>query len=288
MTESPRYEEFPFSRARMAVLDFVEEGRRKNHVSALLELDVSKALQLNREIRAETGLGLSFTAWLAVCVARAVSEHKAVHAIRKGRRGLVVFDDVDMSILVEERLQGVTGPTDTFPLPYVARAVDKKTVRQMHDEIRAVQGRPVKDSDLYPSYRMSAVQRVFFRLPFPLRRIFFSRRFVVDPFYAKKVMGTVALTSVGMFGKGASGGAWGIPIGVHPVIVLVGGMSKKPALVGDAVLPRDFLSLTVLLDHDVVDGAPVARFLSRLRDLVESGYGLDEELERVRAPLITP
>jgi hypothetical protein len=28
--------------------------------------------------------------------------------------------------------------------------------------------------------------------------------------------------------------------------------------------------------HDVVDGAPAARFVQRLVDLIESGYGLEE------------
>ena len=36
------------------------------------------------------------------------------------------------------------------------------------------------------------------------------------------------------------------------------------------------LSLTVAFDHDVVDGAPAARFVQRLVELIESGYGLAE------------
>lgn len=42
--------------------------------------------------------------------------------------------------------------------------------------------------------------------------------------------------------------------------------------------PREavpLLSLTLLFDHDVVDGAPAARFARRLVALIESGYGLD-------------
>ena len=40
--------------------------------------------------------------------------------------------------------------------------------------------------------------------------------------------------------------------------------------------------MTVLFDHDVVDGAPVPRFLSHLRDLMECGYGLQEELAELK------
>lgn len=37
---------------------------------------------------------------------------------------------------------------------------------------------------------------------------------------------------------------------------------------------REFLDLTISIDHDVVDGAPMVRFVNRFRDLIESGYGL--------------
>jgi pyruvate/2-oxoglutarate dehydrogenase complex dihydrolipoamide acyltransferase (E2) component len=39
---------------------------------------------------------------------------------------------------------------------------------------------------------------------------------------------------------------------------------------------RDFLSLTLTFDHDVVDGAPAARFTERLKELIETGAGLDQ------------
>ena len=292
MAAGAAYEEFPFPESRTAVVDFVEEGRRKNHIAALIELDVTEALELNRTLKEAEGRGLSFTGWLAKCVAQSVAEHRSVHALRKGRRRLVVFDDVDVSILVEEPLEGAGGPTRKFPMPYVMRSVDKKSVREITDEVSAAQGRPVRDSEVFARSRMSAWQRLFFALPFPLRRLLYSRRYVKDPFFAKERMGTVALTSVGMFGRGLSGSAWGIPIGVHPLIVLVGGIARKPVVVGGAIAARDMLSLTVLFDHEVVDGAPAARFLSRLRELVEGGYALREEVgaarERVGAPAPGP
>jgi pyruvate/2-oxoglutarate dehydrogenase complex dihydrolipoamide acyltransferase (E2) component len=35
----------------------------------------------------------------------------------------------------------------------------------------------------------------------------------------------------------------------------------------------------VLFDHEVTDGAPVARFIERLQELMENGYGLAESKE---------
>ncbi|HXZ03819.1 MAG TPA: 2-oxo acid dehydrogenase subunit E2 [Ktedonobacteraceae bacterium] len=38
---------------------------------------------------------------------------------------------------------------------------------------------------------------------------------------------------------------------------------------------RDYLSLTLSFNHDLIDGAPAARFTQRLEDLIENGYGLE-------------
>jgi pyruvate/2-oxoglutarate dehydrogenase complex dihydrolipoamide acyltransferase (E2) component len=56
---------------------------------------------------------------------------------------------------------------------------------------------------------------------------------------------------------------------------MAGQSADQPAdLVGDRLLPREHLGLTVLFDHDVTDGAPVARFIGRLQELMETAYGL--------------
>jgi pyruvate/2-oxoglutarate dehydrogenase complex dihydrolipoamide acyltransferase (E2) component len=40
---------------------------------------------------------------------------------------------------------------------------------------------------------------------------------------------------------------------------------------------REFVDLTISIDHDVVDGAPIARFVNDFRNLIESGYSLLSE-----------
>ena len=49
----------------------------------------------------------------------------------------------------------------------------------------------------------------------------------------------------------------------------------KPAEVEDRVEPREILDLTIIFDHDVIDGAPAARFTRKVVELIESGCGLD-------------
>jgi pyruvate/2-oxoglutarate dehydrogenase complex dihydrolipoamide acyltransferase (E2) component len=83
----------------------------------------------------------------------------------------------------------------------------------------------------------------------------------------------VMVTSVPLTSR-SGGAAWGIPAGLHPLIVALGAIGRRPGLAGDRVEPRDVLSMTVLFDHDVVDGFPVALFLRRLADLMEGASGL--------------
>ena len=87
--------------------------------------------------------------------------------------------------------------------------------------------------------------------------------------------GTVGISSVGMFGKGHAG--WGIATGSHVLDLIVGDTARKLADVDGRVETRDILCLTIIFDHDIIDGAPATRFTRRLVEHIESGYGLGED-----------
>lgn len=118
--------------------------------------------------------------------------------------------------------------------------------------------------------------RVGLLLPWPLSTLFIAllraaiRR---DPTIVVAQAGTVGVTAVGMFGQRSG---WGLTPPMHSLFLVVGGIARKPAMVEDRIEPREILSLTVGFDHDVVDGAPAARFVQRLVELIECGYGLAE------------
>jgi pyruvate/2-oxoglutarate dehydrogenase complex dihydrolipoamide acyltransferase (E2) component len=95
-----------------------------------------------------------------------------------------------------------------------------------------------------------------------------------NPMIVTSMAGTVGISSVGMFGKGHNG--WGIADGTHVVDLIVGGTSRQLAEVDGRIEPRQMLSLTIIFDHDIIDGAPAARFTRKLVELIESGSGLDE------------
>ena len=67
---------------------------------------------------------------------------------------------------------------------------------------------------------------------------------------------------------------WGIPIPTYTLSITVGGIAEKLGVVDGRIESREYLSITISFDHDIVDGAPAVRFTQRLKELIESGYGL--------------
>jgi pyruvate/2-oxoglutarate dehydrogenase complex dihydrolipoamide acyltransferase (E2) component len=253
--------------ARRVMINMLDLPGPEHCMYGLLEADVTVARQYIAQYKAGTEEALSFTGFLACCLARAVDEDKAVQACRKGRKRLVIFDDVDVGLMVEREV----GEKRAL-MGHVIRGANHKTYLEIHQEIRSVQSTPVPPNRGMPSWFRSAML-----LPWPLSRLFnallgmATRR---DPTILVSMGGTVGITAVGMFGKGHSG--WGIYSTAHPLELVVGSTAWKPAVVDGRIEPREILHLTVVFDHDVIDGAPAARFTRRLVELIEDGYGLDE------------
>jgi pyruvate/2-oxoglutarate dehydrogenase complex dihydrolipoamide acyltransferase (E2) component len=270
------YKEREFPEFRNPTLDTLELGIKKHHIPFLLEVDVTMAREYIREFKSRTGEGLSFTGWVMKCIGQAVSEHKHIQAMRKGRKSLILFDDVDISVVVERSVGHSDNPSETLPMPYVVRKANEKNVREIHNEIRIAQEESLEAGEVQLAARRNVLlTRAFALMPRFVRNLLVWRRLTKDPFFAKKTMGTVVVTSVGSIGKD-SGYGWAIPIGIHPVVFALGNIARKPGIVGEEIKIREYLSMTVLFDHDVTDGAPVVRFIQRLKELLEKSYGLNE------------
>jgi pyruvate/2-oxoglutarate dehydrogenase complex dihydrolipoamide acyltransferase (E2) component len=76
-----------------------------------------------------------------------------------------------------------------------------------------------------------------------------------------------------MFGQGAG---WGITMPLYTLGVTVGSIVSRPALADGQLEEREYLCLTLSFDHDIVDGAPAARFAQHLKELLESSHGLED------------
>jgi pyruvate/2-oxoglutarate dehydrogenase complex dihydrolipoamide acyltransferase (E2) component len=252
-------------RAQRQIGDWLVEAARRHTMHALLEIDVTDARRQIREVRARIGEPLSFTAFVVACLARAIDEDRLMHAQRKGRRQLVLFDEVDVAVAVEHVVEGTR-----IPVPHVIRAANRKSPSEITRQISSAVG----DDDPYGGLRR--LLPAWLLVPGPIRRLLLGL-WLVDPGRRKRLTGTTFVSAVGMFGAGT---AWGIPMGQNYTVgVTVGSIALKPGVVRDAggerIEPREFLSLTITFDHDIVDGGPAARFARRLTELLEGAEILD-------------
>ncbi|MFN0014686.1 MAG: 2-oxo acid dehydrogenase subunit E2 [Saprospiraceae bacterium] len=250
-----------FPRTRIATLDVFGAGKRKHHVVALLEIDVTLGLEKVRE----QGDLVSFTAWIIKVISLTLKKHDLVAGYLLGKRQVVIFEDINVSLIIEKELDG-----QRIPVPLVIEQADTRSTAELTRQIREAKTRPFTAKDIVLQKRSGRLARLYYLLPGFVRR-FFWRYLLAHPHLAFSKMGNVAVTSIGMMG---SANGWFIPASVHPVCFGISTVVKKPLVVDDQIVIRDVLNMTILLDHDVLDGAPMARFVSDLSEKINNGVGL--------------
>jgi pyruvate/2-oxoglutarate dehydrogenase complex dihydrolipoamide acyltransferase (E2) component len=247
----------PFPSSRRLVTAAVRSGRRIMPMHGLFDVDVTTV----RRVLAEADPPLSLTAFVVASVGRAVAIHPQVHAYRDWRGRLVEHRHVDVQTLIE--VPASQGP---FGLVHVVRDADLRSVAEISAELRAVKADAVATTTgrllntLAPAAgHIPGLYRAMYAAMSRSRRVHLAT-------------GTVQVTAVGMF---ADGGGFAIaPPTLASLLVVVGGLSKRPCAVGDRIELQETLDLTVTIDHNVVDGAPATRFVADLRQLLDTAAAL--------------
>ena len=252
------YEVVRLSPTRMLTIDLLHGFSRKPIIHGLVEADVTLPRRRMREIEERTGERLSFSAFLIHCLAKAVTEHPHLNAARRGRR-VYRFDEVNVGTMVEREQRG-----EKTVAPLRIDSADRKPVREIHDEIRHAQAMPIRNVGSVQGWEWIV------RIPRPVRRLVFGVM-QTRPRLAHRYGLLVAMSAVGMFGEGAG---WGIALTPATVQLTVGGIGKRLVLVDGELAEHELLSMTISFDHEIIDGAPAARFAERLRQLVEAADGL--------------
>lgn len=250
----------PFSKNRKNISLLLDEAKRKHTVYALLELDITQAKQLIHHQK-KTGVDISFTAWLMKCIAHAASQHPQLNSYRKGRRKTVVFNEIDIPLTIEKTICG-----ETRPVVCLIRNVQEKTIETITHEIRRAQQQKTEKNTQIIGIEKKAIQRVALSAPACIQKtlLVFLRR---KPLLKKKYMGTIGVTSIGMLGTFPG---WAVPLGGSlTTLVAIGGIRKKPGVVNDSISIREFLHVTIAVDHDLIDGGPLARFVNCFSNAVE-------------------
>lgn len=235
-----------------------------HNMYAQIEVDVTDIRQRLRSLRRE-GRNTSFFGFLLSAIARTIDENPELNCIRSGKKAYY-FDEVDISTAIELKLDGVS-----VPRLYVVRDAAHKTTEEISAEIETAKknwresGSAGEDDEwMKRSLRLAAI------LPGWLIK-FIIRQSARNPLGVKERFGTTYVASVSGF---ADVSGFVVPYfeGTYrPLAFAVGSIAKKPGAVGSEIELREYLSLTVAINHDLVDGAPAARFVNRLRQRIEGG-----------------
>ena len=241
----------PYPKLRNFILDVMAEGRRKHTINLLFEADLKPIRQQITALDER----VSMTAFIAHALAATVDEDKTMHAYRTGKSKRVVFDDVDLAIMVERDIDG-----DSMPISAIVRGANRKNTVEVNRELQAA-----KTAELGQSGPLSALEKTFFELPTPLRKLIW---FVIrhDPYLFKQVAGTVGVTAMGMH---AAGPAVLIPITPMTLTLSIGAISTRVVLEHGVPVERDILQMNLGADHDLIDGAPLMRFAERFKQKLQ-------------------
>ncbi len=243
----------PFPSDRHLVTAAMRAGRRMAPMQGLIAVDVTEA---NR-ILARHDSPATLTGFVVASVARAAAAHPQVHAYRNWRGQLITHRHVDVTTIVE-----IATPDGPFGLPHVLRDADLRGAADLTAELHRVKRDP---SASRSGGWLERARPAATRIPGVIPGMYAAMARSVA---LRQRIGTVAVTSVGMF---ADGGGFGItPMTLMTLEIVVGGMSKRPLVLDGRIEIHDVLDLTIAIDHNVVDGAPATRFCADLRKLIES------------------
>lgn len=139
-------------------------------------------------------------------------------------------------------------------------APDTKPLEVISDELKSYSEQEM------PDVQHLAKQHWFNYMPWLFRQIiiWFGQRF---PAFRLRHMGaTFGLSSLGKFGVKAI-----IPPCASTSTFGVGEVEYRPVVRDGMIEIRPMMTITLNFDHRIIDGAPAARFLSDVRNLMEGG-----------------
>jgi len=259
-----KYNIHQFPKTRIATFDVCSIGKKKHHISVLLECDVTES-RLKIKNYKKRNHKISFTAWILKAISESIKHHEKVAGYLYKKQKIITFDDINISIVVEKDLDG-----NKVPIPLVIEKTNEKDILTITKEIEDAKNASFSNKDIVLNQRSNIFERFYYILPGLLRRMIW--KFMLNhPKIAYKKMGNVVVSSIGMMGQ-ING--WFIQTAVHPISFGIGSIIKKPIVDHDTIKIREILNMTVLIDHDVIDGAPMTKFIQELTNNIETGIGL--------------
>lgn len=267
MPKEKKYHTRKISGNRMILADYNQVAATIPAVYAIMEIDITDALAKMEEIKKTKNYSVSMTAWVAKCLSQTVLDNIALNTFRKGRK-FIVFEEVDISVIIE--ITTKTGKK--IPYNYVIRNTEAKSVKTITEEIRSYQDKKIEEREQLERGQTKYTS-LYTLLPRFFRK-FVIRKIITNPFRLKKLAGTVGITSMGMFIKGQAG--WLVPFRDKTLNVSTGGIKENAIVRNGKIETRKLLCTTLLINHDIIDGAPGVRAIARLSELMGATTYLDD------------
>ena len=263
MSDNFSYKNIP--QTRIATFDTFAIGLQKHHVSALLEFDVTESRKKLQSLR-KSGTNVSFNAWIIKQISNVLEIHPDASAYLHNKKKLIIFNDINVSIILEKRVND-----NKVPIPLIIENANKKSAVEITLEIEEAKNKKLTDGNIVINKKATISEKLYYMLPGFLRR-FIWKVMLSNPKFAYKKMGNAIVTSVGMMGR-ING--WFIHKSIHPISFGIGSIIKKPVVIENEIKIRDVLNMTILVDHDLIDGAQMVRLLNDLTKQIESGTLID-------------
>lgn len=246
--------------SRKVLIASVSVTREKNAIHAFTEIDISVPRKIINKHYEENGEKLSLTAYIVTCLAQVIKEYPQMNSFIKGRK-LVLLDDVTVSVLIEKEING-----EKIPEPIGIKKAQSKTFYQIHKEIR--------DAKKIKTDKLGNLEEQVWILFFPAFLLKTFVRLADRNIKMAERYGKIAVTAVGMFSKEP---VWFLPHGSSTVLTTVGSIGNKVVEIDGKFVTREHLSLTASFDHNIVDGAPAARFMNSFLEEIKSGRLLNTD-----------
>lgn len=254
--KSLRYDQGFFNTARLLVREIVD----RNHLHFLCELDASGMDTVRAAVRTAGGQTPTYTAFVVKAVGLALKEHPHLNVMvqeRPWNTRLVPLKNMTATVAVERNVDGV----DMVFAPMVQDS-GERNLGDLTSQLRHfAEAEPNEISEFVRFQQLVRWARwvpslvgLLFRIP------------ALSPgLWARFRGGAYAVTSPGKYG----GCDQVLPPWPWPFTFSFGAVKFRPWVVGDQVVPRRTMRLTITVDRRIANGAPIARFAERLRELLE-------------------
>jgi pyruvate/2-oxoglutarate dehydrogenase complex dihydrolipoamide acyltransferase (E2) component len=262
-----KYRKERLSASRKVLIASAAVTAEKSTIHSFAEVDISQPRRLIQEYKRLTGERLSFTAYIVTCLARTIENHPHLNSLISGSN-IIFLPSLTISVLIERQIDGAP-----MPEPLGIENCESKSYLDIHNDIRNAQRSTDEQFGglsgmTWIRFIPSFLLKTFVRLA--------DRNISMGVRYGK-----VAVTAVGMFSKEP---VWVIPHGSATVLVSVGSIINRVVEVDGQFESREHLCLTVSFDHDIVDGAPAARFMSEYLEELKTGNAIREFIDQAAGP----